>query len=411
MPPLRILLFAQQMAAFRSGVGTYSAGLAAGLAARGHRVTAVVPRGEEPSLPGVEIVSVPRPPRWDPTPGGWISLGLAFRKVLAERGSDHDLGHFTDAREAWACAGRSPVPVTGMANDSYAADWLVPAYPRGVFADRLSRSLYYRLLRAVEKPTYAGLSGLIANSAHVARAVEARYRLGPGKARVIYYGLPAYPAPVPVPLPGHPAILFVGGNFQRKGLGVLLAAASLLVAEFPAITIHVAGRDRNQGALEERARLLGVRDRVVFHGWQANERVRGMMAGTTLFALPSLTEGFGLVYLEAMRAGKPVIATTAGGLAEAFAGGREALFVPPGDERALADAIRRLAADPALAAALGEAGRGRSERFSVQEMAAATERYFLEIAGDPSAPASRGGSRPLPPEKDTVYNPPPLPGG
>ena len=76
-----------------------------------------------------------------------------------------------------------------------------------------------------------------------------------------------------------------------------------------------------------------------------------------LFVAPSRYESFGLIYLEAMRAGKPVIGCTAGGSKEVVRHGKNGLLVPPGDAKALAGAIRRLATDDAGRAGMGLAGR------------------------------------------------------
>ena len=374
---MRLLLLAQQLAAYRSGVGTYTHGLVKGLAARGHRLTVVVPDGEEVDLEGVRIVTVPRH-KADPTPGGWVSLGISFARLLAAEAGSHDLAHFTDAREAW-CVRRSPIPVTGMANDSYGLDWLSRGYPRGLFSDRPSRSLYYRLLRAVERRTYHRLDALLANSGHVAKAVSAGYGIDPNKSHTVHYGLAIEPVAAPVPLEGSPAILFVGGNFQRKGLPALLEAAARLRPSLPGLRVHVVGKDRNQSALAEKANQLGLNGAVTFHGWQPNERVRAMMAAAGVFALPSLTEGFGLVYLEAMRAGTPVVATSLGGAREVFCPGQEALFVPPGDPGALAGAILEIATVPETADRLRLRGREAACRFTVEAMAEKTEAVFEAV--------------------------------
>jgi glycosyltransferase involved in cell wall biosynthesis len=374
---MRILAFAQQLAAFRSGVGTYAFGLLTGLAAQGHEVTAVVPEDQKTALPGVRVVAI-RQRRLDPSPGGWMSLGSAFARFLARQGKAFDVAHFTDAREAWRVR-RSPIPVAGMVNDSYALDWCERSYPRHIFADRAWRSLYYRLLRAVEVRTYRSLRAVIANSRHVAHAVRVGYRVDPGRTHVIYYGLPDFSPAPPVRLQGRPSVLFAGGNFQRKGLPTLLSAAARVRTEMPDVCVHVVGRDRNQPVLARLARELGCAQHVQFHGFQPNDRVRGMMSGADVFALPSLTEGFGLVYLEAMKAGVPVVATSSGGASEVLEDGAEALFVAPNDPGALARAIRALVTNPALAERLRTGGRAAAARFDAATMAAKTEEVFSRL--------------------------------
>jgi len=87
--------------------------------------------------------------------------------------------------------------------------------------------------------------------------------------------------------------------------------------------------------------------------------VAACLAAADVVALPSLQEGLGVAALEAMAAGRPVVASRVGGLAEAVVHEETGLLVPPGDPTALATALARLARDPGLRARLGAAGRAR----------------------------------------------------
>ncbi len=375
---MNIILFTQQLAAFRSGVGTYAMELLSGLIDRSHRLTVVVPRGEEMEINGVDVITVPRR-QFDPTPGGWVTLCQQFAKVFSKLTFHHDIAHFADAREAYKIS-FSKIPIVGMVNDSYALEWRSDTYPRHLYSDRFSRTLYYAFIRRTERKTYPRFTSLICNSAHVAGAITSGYLLDASRIHVIHYGLKEQPPVEPIFLEGHPSILLVGGNFNRKGLSQLMDAVSQLKDSYPDIRIHVVGRDRNQPSFEKRARKLEIRESVVFHGWKPNDKVRGMMAGTDIFALPSLTEAFGLVYLEAMRAGAPVIATSIGGAKEVFRQGQEAIFINPGDVNALAAAIEKITSDPETADRLRKGGRMAATRFTVDAMIQETEALFLNVA-------------------------------
>jgi glycosyltransferase involved in cell wall biosynthesis len=372
---IRILLFTQQLAAFRSGVGTYAHALINGLRDLGHQITVVVPEGEDIELPDLRILTVSHSP-FDPTPGRWLSLGTSFAKILSNEAMKYDIAHFTDAREAWYVR-HSPIPITGMINDSYALDWLDENFPRNIFADRYPRGFYYWLLRAIERHTYCRLNSVVVNSKYVGRKVINNYGIDPKKLLIIYIGLPDQLPIDPIPLSGSPSILFVGNNFQRKGLLFLLKATAKLLPQFPDIRVHVVGRDSNQTHLVRQARKLGIDKSVEFHGPQPNDHVRGMMTGANIFVLPSLTEGFGLVYLEAMRAGTPIIATSMGGANEVFLDDKEALFVDPGDEKGLAMAIKKITSRPDTAYRLCKWGQAAAKRFTVEIMGRETEKFFL----------------------------------
>lgn len=336
----------------------------------------MVPEGEGIEIPDLRIHTVSHS-RFDPTPGGWLSLGTSFAKILSDEAMEYDIAHFTDAREAWYVR-HSPIPVTGMINDSYALDWLDVNFSRNIFADRYPRGFYYWLLRAVERHTYCRLDAVVVNGKYVGRKMINNYRIDPEKVRLIYIGLPDQPPVAPIPLTGSPSILFVGSNFQRKGLPVLLKATAQLLPQFPYIRVHIVGKDRNQPHLVTQIRKLGIAEAVEFHGLQPNDRVRGMMIGADIFALPSFTEGFGLVYLEAMRAGTPVIATSMGGAKEVFVDGKEAFFVDPGDEKGLAMAIEKITSSPNTAYRLRKWGQAAAKHFTVDAMGRATEELFLE---------------------------------
>jgi glycosyltransferase involved in cell wall biosynthesis len=374
---MNILLLTQQLASYRSGVGTYALNLLKELMQRGHRITAVLPKGQVHFVNGVDFIEVRRN-RFDITPGNWMSLGISFAKMVKKIHRKYDIVHFTDAREAW-CLGRLQTPITGMVNDSYALKWMEPDYPRKSYPDRFFRGSYYFLLRKIENSTYPRFNTLIANSRYVAQEITTGYGLSPDRVVVVYHGLSHQAMPARISLPGSPALLFIGGNFSRKGLPLLIEATALLTSRFPRIHLHVVGKDRNQPTLAELAARRQLSDKVTFHGWKPNDVVRGMLAGADIFALPSLTEGFGLVYLEAMQIGTPVVATLIGGAKEVFREGQEAVFVDPRRVDEMALAVERIATDKPMAAALRENGRQAAARFTPLQMAEQTEAVWASL--------------------------------
>lgn len=157
-------------------------------------------------------------------------------------------------------------------------------------------------------------------------------------------------------------LLFIGRLVERKGVAVLLEA----VARCPGVTLEVLGDGPLRVELERRAASLG--GRVTFRGFVSAEEKARQLAACDALVLPAVldalgdTEGQGVVLLEAMAAGKPVIASAAGGIVDLVRDDVEGLLVPPGDVDALAHAVRRLEADPALRARLGAAGPARVEQ-------------------------------------------------
>lgn len=152
---------------------------------------------------------------------------------------------------------------------------------------------------------------------------------------------------------------------DTKGIHLLLEAARDVLAGVP-VRLLIAGDGPARPGLERRARELGLQDVVLWLGQR--DDVATILAGSDLFVLPTLSDQFPTVLLEAMAAGLPVISTSVGGVPEIVSHESTGLLVPAGDVAALAGAIERLVSDAALRRRLGEAGRERVQaRFSATQ--------------------------------------------
>jgi glycosyltransferase involved in cell wall biosynthesis len=148
-----------------------------------------------------------------------------------------------------------------------------------------------------------------------------------------------------------PTVLTLARLAPQKGLPYLLRAAAML----PGVSFVIAGEGAERASLEREARDLGVSDRVTFVGFRTD--TAALLAEADILVLPSVNEGLPLAVLEAMAAGRPVVATAVGGTPEIVHDRETGLLVPPADPGALARAIGELLADPPLARRLAEAGR------------------------------------------------------
>lgn len=174
-----------------------------------------------------------------------------------------------------------------------------------------------------------------------------------------------------------PLVLTVARLDAQKGLPHLLAAAALV----PETVFLVAGQGPEGDRLQAEAARLGVADRIVFLGHR--DDIPDLLASADLFVLPSLFEGLPVCVLEAMAAGRAVIASAVGGTDEAVVHGETGLLVPPAMPAALASAIRLLLSDPALAKRMGQAGRTRVHReFSADAMVERISALYDEVLGD-----------------------------
>jgi phosphatidylinositol alpha-1,6-mannosyltransferase len=149
----------------------------------------------------------------------------------------------------------------------------------------------------------------------------------------------------------------LGPDMEAKGVKTLVEAMPALVRLVPEARLRIVGDGPRRAELAELARQLGVGDRVELAGRVSDEELERAYASAAVFALPSRQEGFGIVYLEAWRHSLPVVAGDADAGAEVVEPGVTGLLVPPGDARALAEALADLLRDPERRRRMGEAGR------------------------------------------------------
>lgn len=183
-------------------------------------------------------------------------------------------------------------------------------------------------------------------------------------------------------------ILFVGRLVERKGLAGLVAAVQRLPAALGA-RLEIVGEGPERPRLEAQIREAGLADRVVLRGRVSGVQLGEAYAAADALALPSVldsrsdTEGLGVVLLEAMSYGVPVVGSRVGGIPDIIVDGKTGLLVAPGDPGALADALRRLAEDPPLATRLGAAGQAHVRaHFSWERIVAQWEEcYAAALSG------------------------------
>jgi glycosyltransferase involved in cell wall biosynthesis len=202
---------------------------------------------------------------------------------------------------------------------------------------------------------------------------ERRFGLAPGRGQVVFNGVDvtlagAAPAGGLAPRLGVQAgrryVLAVGRIVAKKGFDLLVEAFSRVAAELGDVDLVIGGAGPELEALGALARSRGLEDRVLFPGRLSREEVAVAMAGAAAFVMPSRLEPFGIVALEAWRAGAPLVATSRGGAPEYVHDGIDGVLADPFDAQALASALRQLLEDDQRAQRIGRAGRARVEEFS-----------------------------------------------
>jgi glycosyltransferase involved in cell wall biosynthesis len=176
-----------------------------------------------------------------------------------------------------------------------------------------------------------------------------------------------------------PLVGVVGRLEEQKGHVYLLDAWPSVHAEFPDARLLLVGEGSLRGALEERARRLGIASSVMFAGFRPD--VPQVLDALDVVTLPSLYEGMPLTAIEASAMAKPVVGTAVDGTPEVIREGRTGRLVPPREPAALSRALRMLLRDPAAARAMGAAGRDFVlHRFDLNRQVEATARVYRETA-------------------------------
>lgn len=193
--------------------------------------------------------------------------------------------------------------------------------------------------------------------------------------------------PNAVPLPalreeGEPGrVLFLGRIEAAKGIAELIDAVALLAPRFPQLRLVLGGSGELE-ALRQAAQARGILERVELRGWLDAPARDAELARAAVFCLPSHAEGLPMALLEAMAAGKAVVASAVGGIPELVHDGENGLLVPPRDGAALAAALARLLGDAGLCRQLGARARATVENgYSTQSVCGRLAAIYNDLAG------------------------------
>lgn len=357
---MRIGLLSSQRAFY--GGEVHLLDLAVALRQRGHDVFALV--RPDAALcarlaeAGVPVATVPLVDWFEPR-------GMAALRVALTRWRP-DILHTHSPRDYWIGA----VATCGLTIRNVATRHQL----RPIAWARIKRPLLRRL-DAVIAVSEAVRDGLLASGLPPSRLVTVLNGIRlPSTAEQAAPG----PGELGVPTGRSPVIGAVGRLCATKGFDILLQAARLLRRRWPQLVVVVIGGGTGGHGDHLRRLAADLKVPAVFAGYRAD--AARLIGGFDVLAVPSLAEPFGLVTLEALARGVPVVATTSGGTREIVRDRQEGLLVPPGDAPALAQALDRMLADAALRDHCRSAGRRRvASRFTIARQAAQTESVYARV--------------------------------
>jgi phosphatidyl-myo-inositol alpha-mannosyltransferase len=347
------------------GVQVHVRQLAAELRTRGHRTTIFAPGSRPSEDAGVRIVGRPVRVPYRGTvapisfsPGAWRRIRSAMRSF------DPDLIH----------AHEPLTPSTSMLAVLAAEAPVVATFHASLDRSRLME-LAGPVLRQVSGRIDAAVAVSDAAASFVRRVVRVPLEIVPNGVDVRAFSDPGRPVEG---LPAGPKILWVNRLDPQKGFEIMLRAFEQIASEVGEVHLLVAGDGRDRVLLRS---LPGdLRSRILRLGTVAHEALPRYHAAADVFVSPATgQESFGIVLVEAMAAGVPVVASDIEGYREVVRDGVDGLLVPPNDPNALAAAVRRVLSEPELAAALKAAGRSRAQAFSWQAVAPRLEAVYDRV--------------------------------
>ncbi|HEV3475738.1 MAG TPA: glycosyltransferase family 4 protein [Actinomycetota bacterium] len=370
------------------GLARHVHALAGALAGRGHAVT-VYTRGdagtpEESHDDGVRVVRVqgypPRIPMDDLVP--WVlglNLALLHRAERDIRDRPPDVLHAHDWLVAYAAAALKDLADVPLVATIHATE-------HGRHAGRLFGPTQ-RFIHAVERWLTAEADRVITCSGYMRRELSRVFGVSSAKLDMIpnQVDAGAFDSDVgervraAVWPSDRPLIVFAGRLQYEKGVQTILQAVPLIERGAPGVGVLITGRGTYQDELVSLAAHLSLDGRVRFEGFVDEERLRRLYAAADVVVVPSLYEPFGLVALESMASGTPVVAADTGGLREIVDHGVTGLRFVPGDPGSLARAVVRVLTDRSLAAGLASRARASlAERGSWADAASRTADVYRQ---------------------------------
>lgn len=242
-------------------------------------------------------------------------------------------------------------------------------------------SLGYIFFRSLLHPFFKKLDGIIAVSNAAKKATEKYF---PGKYHIIPNGVDInlfHPniKPLEEYLNYYPRLLFVGRLEPRKGLKYLLRALPIIKKEFPNFLLLIIGKGVLGYSYKEYI-SKETKENIVFCGAFPFEELPKFYATCNIFVAPSIgAESFGIILLEAMACGKPVVASNIPGYREILENGKEGFLVKPCDHKDIAEKVIEIAKDAKKAEEMGRAGRKKALNYSWEKISYQIENFYYEV--------------------------------
>ena len=379
--PLKVGFISPYDHAFHGGVTSHINKLADQFREWGHSVKIVAPCSSPQRIGDPDFIPMGRPVPV-PTAGSIARVSFSIwlrpriKTVLQEEA--FDVIHLHEP-----FAGFVPISVLSLLNS-------LDAVTIGTFHTYRGTKLWGIVGNKMAMPLFKRLNGRIAVSNPAYQFINNHF---PSNYEIIPNGINvddfASATPLPHLMDGKTNLLFLGRLEKRKGFKYVLSAYSKLRWDWPDLRLIVVGPGKPD---DDSFRMMSERNLadVVFVGNVSDEEVARYFKSAHIFCSPATgSESFGIVLLEAMAAGVPVVATDIEGYAGVVTHGVDGLLVPPKDDEQLAEAIATLLRDPDLRARLSSNGLHRADEFRWERVAGRVMDYYHQFLGDKQVALSR----------------------
>ncbi|VVB91410.1 Trehalose synthase [uncultured archaeon] len=365
------------------GEAAYTAGLAAALSDLGNEITIITTITEnEPDVSNNGNLKIIRLPTSGFLPK-MFDFGIRAKKVIEKSGKKFDIIHYTSDYNDIMIPREKNIPVIATIHHPYSEEKLI--YRANT---KTIEYIKYALNRKIDYLEYNSRNlcekadGLIAVSTYTANCVMKKYGILPDKISIIPNAIDVTKFNPDIEgkeirkklgITSEKIILFVGRLDFQKGAGYLISAFSEVIRDFPDVKLIIVGdgplKDHIKKIIDEHC----LSKSVFLLGRATDEDLPRIYAACDLFVLPSLMEGFGIVYLEAMACGKACIGANIGGVEDVIADGHTGFLVPPADPASICKAIETLLSDEKTLKRFGMEGRRRvMENFTWEKVAIQT---------------------------------------
>uniref|UniRef100_UPI00047CB0E6 glycosyltransferase family 4 protein n=1 Tax=Clostridium beijerinckii TaxID=1520 RepID=UPI00047CB0E6 len=297
------------------------------------------------------------------------SMSLVETALLVTQITRFDLIHFHGAVVATAAvflSKRLGIPLYSTVHFTYGLN--VDKHP------------YLKFLAQIEKITLRECDRVITVSDHMSQELNQLYDIS-SLLMVIPNGVnlqkfngtnTGYIESLPSNFKGKKIVLFVGRLAEEKGVDYLLRSFNNILERDSEVRLLIAGQGRQELEIKSLCKKLNLENYVNFMGFINDTDICELYKVADVVVIPSTYEPFGLVALEAMASGKPIVVTSVGGLKDIPINNESGIIIPPGDENAIVEAVDKILSDNLFAKYLGKNALERAKEFDWNDIAKAT---------------------------------------